>query len=335
MKVWSINKQRGVALITVLVLLVGMMGVSGSALIVLTTRAKAVRDGTEEVSAFYMAEAGLEASKYELATSDDAAKDGVGKVSLQVASGNYSVSAKDLGSGLWKITSVGESGERSVTLEAIVNRTLTSRWPSAAISIIGDIDQTKWRFKSRSKVNIDGEDRPALLVSSPTFYKKLGTDLATDVVKRKLKAESLNGDPTKSFLPKNANKKKIRLPSAITKFLRKQQGKKQGNKIARGLVAGTIDADQYAKNIPANLKSKYKKWLAKKKAYTNGVDLPIGLQQDYASALADLTDTYDALVKQVQTVLLEDGEVTTIETRNDLKKKPCQLIFAPLRTTSF
>lgn len=192
-------RERGVALVTVIGIMTLMFGASASVIMVLSARARAMTDTMKETGAFYLAEAGIEVSKYEIGKAIDAAEDGIGNVSTETQDGSYAVQAEDLGNNTWRLTSTGVYGDRQVTIEAIVGQSVVTKWPGAAASFVGHYGGAEFRFGEDSNVLIDGGEMPAFSVSSPEHYEIIGTDLATGIVEGNVSPESIVGTGLNTF----------------------------------------------------------------------------------------------------------------------------------------
>ena len=309
------SRQSGIALLTVAVVMITMFGATASVVMVLSSRARALTDRTNETGAFYLAEAGVEVAKYEIARTIDRDGDGVGNLSVTTQDGNYVVTAQDLGGGVWQITSVGAFGDHQTTIEAVVGHSETTRFPAAAATFLGDFDKTDFKFKHRSNVLIDGGNMPAFVASSPEFYEKLGGEIAYEIVAGNLSPDSIVGDGSNTFMPVDGKKKKgggVKLPKDIKKFLEKDLGKNEAKALETALTAKELSPDALKEKLPSYLLSSFDAWQASMTVQEGGVELPIQLNETYADSLTDLTDIYDTAISNLYNDVIPGADFTLV-----------------------
>src|SRR5688572_19844900 len=91
----------GSALVIVLIGVGLMLALTGSMTMVLVADARVILESAQQMSAFFLAESGFEAAKHEIGESLDPDNDGMGTVNANKLDGSYSVSATDIGGGLY------------------------------------------------------------------------------------------------------------------------------------------------------------------------------------------------------------------------------------------
>src|SRR5687767_10535611 len=92
------RRLSGSTLILVLVIVLLILGITGSLTALLVADAKVLAESGDRLKAFYLAETGLQNSKWEFGESADSQNDGKGKVTGSNSDGTYTVTAEDLGS---------------------------------------------------------------------------------------------------------------------------------------------------------------------------------------------------------------------------------------------
>ena len=161
-----------------LFMIVILFGATASIIIVSGTNTRAVSRSADQRVAFYLADGGLEAAKREIADQIDPDGDGIGRVSVDTRAGDYEVVATDLGDNLYRLASTGNVNDASVTLTEVVRAAPDTRFPRGAVSIIGDMDKAKVRFKKHLDLVIDGGESPAIAVSAETLFDEMLDEFA-------------------------------------------------------------------------------------------------------------------------------------------------------------
>jgi len=204
------RRREGMALLGAVVMLIAIFAVSGSVLFVSLAQSKAIHASTQEKMSFFLAEAGLEAGKCEINESRDTGGDGIGNATRTATLGGfattYIVSCEDLGSDLFRLRSTGTAGQARTTLEAIVERSRSTAFPLAALSVVGSVNKAKLKFKDDPTLTIDGGYSPAISVTDKALYDELGEQLGKAIIKRKVQA-NLSGSSTNPFLVPQGKKK--------------------------------------------------------------------------------------------------------------------------------
>jgi len=192
-------RTRGVALLTAVLLLLVLFGITGAVLMVSVSEGKAVTDSSQYSSAFFAAESGLQASKWKMIETGVPLKDGAGNTTGSVGSGAYSVTSKDLGDGVFELTSTGSQSGKGVTLREYVEVTKVTRFPYGAMSFFGLTDKEKIKIKKHAGLIIDGDDFPAIVTTDLSFYQKLGKEFSTAIVKKEMPNINVSGYPMSTF----------------------------------------------------------------------------------------------------------------------------------------
>ena len=164
------ERNRGSALLAAMVLTLLL----GSMVAVLVTTSISTTRVTDEnidfVSSFHMAERGLEEAHWELGENQDQDGDGTGTLTVSTADGQFTVSAVDLGSGLYDVTSTGTVGRHSTTIAETV-RVTQSTGTAAPITVIGDLSgPPEWLFSAQTNLILDGGDGAAIILSDSDTY---------------------------------------------------------------------------------------------------------------------------------------------------------------------
>jgi len=192
MKNRTTSRREGMALVTSLILVVLLISFTGAMLFLSVAESRGIQESTVQKIAFYTAEAGLEAAKYEIGGDVDPDGDGIGNKNLTTSTGgfsnSYSVTAENLGFNLWKLTSTGTVRETSVKLQAIVEKIKTSAFPTAAFTSLGKLNDGVLKIMNNSKVVFDGGYSPAISVSDEALYKRLVQTYLKTMATNKLKS---------------------------------------------------------------------------------------------------------------------------------------------------
>lgn len=198
------RSQTGVALLMAVIVVMITLGLSGSMIVVSISNAKAVVESERRSRAFSCAESGLGSAKWELGEDQDRLKDGLGNHQGSLAGGTYAVSAVDLGDDFFRLTSTGSSLGMDVTIEEVVQKRNTTRFPGSAVSMVGGMATSQMEFSQTSDVTIIGDDTPGILLSDPDLYSSVTGQFAEAVQKGYLDEEDVSGSVTNTFQPGNA-----------------------------------------------------------------------------------------------------------------------------------
>ena len=190
------TREGGSALIISVFMMVILFGATASIIIVSGTNTRAVRESADQSVAFYLADGGLEAAKREIADQIDPDDDGVGTVSVDTPFGNYGVVATDLGDDLYQLASAGNVNDASITLTEVVRAAPDTQFPKGAISIIGDMDKAKVKFKKHLDLILDGGENPAIAVSDETLFDEMLDEFAKAIKKGDVLPENISGGQT-------------------------------------------------------------------------------------------------------------------------------------------
>jgi hypothetical protein len=191
-----------------------LLALTASVVGVSVTDARAVVETESLHRAFFLAEAGIDAAKYEINESTDPDGDGVGNKTVATPLGNYSVAAVQLDSVTWQLTSTGAAGLMTKILQVITRRELTTRFPGGAISIIGNSDKEKFSIKKHPDLIIDGGDNAALSFSDHSLAVHVGSEFAEAISKGEIEIDNLSGGVTDTYSHKGTQ---YELPIATDK----------------------------------------------------------------------------------------------------------------------
>ena len=186
------SRESGMVLIVATLLIIILMSLTGVLVMFSTTEMKSLTERTETQTAFFLAEAGLESAKYEIGMGLDVAVDGVGNVDWAYDGASnvvdwyggrefYSVRSVDLGGGSYRVTSTGTFGQASVTLETILMRISTTRFPGGAMAMVGDIDDLDIDIEKDADLVMDGGNSPAMSFTDVGVYNRVAKEFAKAV----------------------------------------------------------------------------------------------------------------------------------------------------------
>jgi hypothetical protein len=185
-------RQEGMALITSLILVVILVSFSGAMLFISLAESRGIQESTLQKIAFYTAEAGLEAGKYEIGDAIDPDGDGIGSKTFTSTTNDFAVSytvvAEDLGLEFYRLTSTGTVRQTSVKLEAIVEKIKTSAFPVAAFSSLGNLDDAVLKIVNKPYVIFDGGYSAAIGIGSNNLFNRLASELMKAITKGNLKS---------------------------------------------------------------------------------------------------------------------------------------------------
>jgi hypothetical protein len=215
MKNRTISRQEGMALVTSLILVVLLISFTGAMLFISVAESRGLQESAVQKIAFYTAEAGLEAAKYEIGGDVDPDGDGIGNKNFTTSTSgftnSYSVTAENLGFNLWKLTSNGTVSETSVKLQAIVEKIKTSAFPVAAFTSLGKLNDGVLKIMNNSKIVFDGGYSPAISVSDEALYKRLVQTYSKTLSKNGLKS-TLSGATYLTSILDGKNLKELQVP---------------------------------------------------------------------------------------------------------------------------
>ena len=197
------ERREGVVLLLSVFMLIMIFGVISAAAVFSNVETKASAVALEETQALYLAESGLEASKWELLNGQD------GATTVNTYAGAYTVSVEDLGGGAYRLTASGSSGNSEVGLQEIISTTSTGysqTFPLAAISIVGPIPADTFLIKNGTYGSsptktfvLDGQGYPALTFSDATTWAGVGAYFANLIASDDLLASHFDGTPDADF----------------------------------------------------------------------------------------------------------------------------------------
>lgn len=188
-------RQQGNVLLLGLVLTVVLFGATAALVSVSLTNAQAVEREVHQRSALYLAQGGLAASKEELGAHIDRNADGIGNTAYQGADGGYFVTATEFETARYLLDSLGTGLARQrARIHEVVERVPVTRFPNAAISVIGEVDKLKLTFKKHPGLLIDGGTLPALAIAHPLTHAELLADFGRAVRDGQLPAPNVLGN---------------------------------------------------------------------------------------------------------------------------------------------
>ncbi len=208
------TQESGLALVFALLGVIVAAALSGSLVMITMIETRAATAATERAMAFYLAESGLQAARWEIGENDDPAADGEGTLSGNGAVGRYAVAATNLGGGYFRLDSNAESGGAAVTLEEVVLYASTSRFPGGALSIVGDLTTTEMLLGPNTDLLIDGANSPGIVLSNPDTYNQWGTYFAQGVSAGFIAESDVTGVTTNTFDPGDAVLSIAQVPEA-------------------------------------------------------------------------------------------------------------------------
>jgi Tfp pilus assembly protein PilX len=192
---------QGNALLLAVLAIVAMAALASPVVTISSTASRAAIAAEEQAKAFSLAEAGLEAATYEIATSSDEAQDGAGNRSFSGTSGTYAVTSTDLGGDYYELRSTGSSGQHQVTIEKVIRSTATSRFPRGAISVVGGMRTSQALFNNNTDLVMSGNDSPGIAFTDSALYEALSADFAKGVVDGYLQSSDISGTGGGIFQP--------------------------------------------------------------------------------------------------------------------------------------
>ncbi len=187
------RRDRGVILLFALLLTILVMALSTSVAVVSMSESKVTFESVEDRRAFYLAEAGLEAARWEISESQD------GNINGSFSDGTYLASTVALGPNEYEITSTGSADGSTVTLRSVVEQTYTTNFPRGAVSVVGAVDKAKFDLEKDGDLVIDGGNSPALAFSDFDVYKGVGEDIVKAITDNEMPAGNLTGSPMNTF----------------------------------------------------------------------------------------------------------------------------------------
>lgn len=187
--------ERGSTIFLSIIFIVLIGGFVAPMIISTTSRTRSVRQSVDRQAALYVAEGGLAAAKYELSTDVDVAGDGLGSISTETPAGTHTVTATDLGNGLYQLSAIGVADGYVVGVQEIIRVSEITTFPLAAMTVLsGELDKTKVKIKGK-KLILDGGDRPAVVISDDNLYADFSEELAEAIVNGDVSAGDLTGSP--------------------------------------------------------------------------------------------------------------------------------------------
>ena len=206
----SLNSTRreGVALLLVFFMVTAIFSIVAAASLFSNARSRANVDSQNEIQAFYLAAAGLEAAKWEIAADQDPDGDGIGTKTTVTSFGTYTVTAEDLGGGSYRLSASGTVGSLEIDIVETVGVALevTTTFPSSALTIVGAFPSSGLQIKqgvygsSGSKTFLlDGGSTPALSFSDEDTFNAVGQLFADAINDGDLVAGNITGTPTNEW----------------------------------------------------------------------------------------------------------------------------------------
>lgn len=168
------NPEQGSVLLVVMIMLVLIAGLVAAAVARSVADSKAVFENENYWSAFYLAEAGLNVSQWEIGEGIDPDKDGVGNVAASAKTGEYDVIATEVLTNVWLIKSSGRFAGNTVTLQEKIRVETAPAVPDGAIATIGDTDELEMLYSGDTDLILDGgDDSPAMAIADGDFYDEM------------------------------------------------------------------------------------------------------------------------------------------------------------------
>ncbi len=207
----SLNSTRreGVALLLVFFMVTGIFSIVAAASLFSNARSRANVDSQNEIQAFYLAAAGLEAAKWEIAADQDPDSDGIGTKTTATSFGTYTVTAEDLGGGSYRLSASGTVGSLEIDIQETVGigaQQVTTTFTSSAVTIVGAFPSSGLQIKqgvygssgSRTFL-LDGGSTPALTFSDEDTFNAVGQLFADAINDGDLVAGNITGTPTNEW----------------------------------------------------------------------------------------------------------------------------------------
>ena len=187
------------AMVFALFVVLLVLALVGAASTFLVSSSHAMADDIRTKQAFYLAEAALEAAKWEIGEGADPGGDGVGNTSWTDGSSAYSANAEPRGDS-WELSATGVKGGVNVTLVRVLEGRSSSSTPVGALSILGRADlriaggKNYGRSGERSLI-LSGGDSPGITVADSTYHSELGNDFVAKVRADDIDPNNFNGMP--------------------------------------------------------------------------------------------------------------------------------------------
>ena len=190
----SNRRESGVALFGTIVAMVVLLSVTGAAVALSITDLRAVQNGRDQLSAFYLAEGGLQRAKWEIGEDVDPDTDGIGNLAVSSANGDTTVAAVEVSADVFELTSTGATASASVSLVETVVLRWTPSAPDGAISVIGGVDFVEHLFNSNANLIIDGgPSSPAIVMGDADFHSEFVSGLDDAISGGYVDASNLTG----------------------------------------------------------------------------------------------------------------------------------------------
>ena len=192
-------RRRASALYAAVLVIVLLFGFT-AAMVGLSTHDARGLVATERMRrAFFYAEAGVEAAKFEITANEDPDGDGRGNRTVVGSDWSYSVVATPLPNRRWRLAASGVCRGEHTTVHTVVTQEVTSSFPGGAISIVGDIDKTRFRIRKDSSVFIDGGENPAIAVTDDATFQDIARSFAEAIEEGRMPAGNLSGAVSNHF----------------------------------------------------------------------------------------------------------------------------------------
>ena len=195
----KLQRDRGVVLVISLVMALVLSSMIAASVMYSLSETKSLHDRTDRSLAFYLAETGVESAKWEIGEDEDPDGDGSGNTTANISSGSYAVTATDLGNSTFQLVSTGSNGGTSVTLEVNVKRTVNTRFPQGAISVVGNINDLDFEIEKDANLIIDGGNTPAISFSDLNVYNRIAQEFVTAINNGTFPASNITGSPLNTF----------------------------------------------------------------------------------------------------------------------------------------
>lgn len=192
-------RESGAALLAVLSLVVAGLALAASAVSVLLTGQRAVRETRDQAIAFYLAEGALEIAKWEIGTNQDPDGDGLGSDTGTATGGSFVVTSQDLGGNTWLLQATGTAGTVNMALEEVVGMSGSSGFPFGALTVMGETDTLQLQTASSTNMILDGVDTAAIAVADSTLYNDLGNAFADAIDDGYVDESNITGAVTNDF----------------------------------------------------------------------------------------------------------------------------------------
>jgi hypothetical protein len=204
-------RERGSTLIIAVLFLLVFLGMSVALVTIGVGTERDVRATVFTNRAFYLAEAGLNASLHEFGLGVDAGNDGLGKISKSVSGGTYQTVVTALPNSEYQVVSTGTFGGFTAQVASTISSTFTGAAPMGPFGISQEVTdplQLKEKLKNND-LRIDGGTLPAVIIQEKATYDAVLADIADAIDKKLLSPTNFTGSP---LVPVQTSGSVVQLP---------------------------------------------------------------------------------------------------------------------------